>query len=76
MPSGPNFYFLWRQMADSVPVLFAEETNIQLVAYTIKLYLIASTLPMYTTIPWHWLLPCIWTPVLFLLVLTFQMSSV
>lgn len=46
MPSEPNFSFLWRQTADSVPVLFAEETKIQLVAYTIKLCLIASTLPM------------------------------
>ena len=46
MPSEPNFYFFWRQTADSVPVLFAEETKIQLVAYTIKLCLIASTLPM------------------------------
>ena len=53
MSSGPNFYFLWRQMADNVPVLFVEETKIQLVAYTIKLCLIASTLPMYTAIPWH-----------------------
>ena len=53
MSSEPNFYFLWRQMADNVPVLFVEETKIQLVAYTIKLCLIASTLPMYTAIPWH-----------------------
>ena len=74
MPSGPNFYFLLRQMADSVPVLFAEETKIQLEAYTIKLCLIASTLPIYTTIPWHWPLPS--TVVLFLVELTFQISSV
>lgn len=46
MPSGPNFYFLSRQTAHSVPVLFAVKARFQLVAYTIKLSLIASALPM------------------------------
>ena len=46
LPLGPNFYNLVRQTADCVPVLFSEETKIQLVAYSIKLCLIASTIPM------------------------------